>query len=208
MPTLPPPGPSPSGEIAALIEAARRGSAEALGRLLEHFRPYLLAAAGAVHPQHLQAKAGNSDLVQQSVLEAHQNFHRFEGTTEAELAAWLRCILDCNAANVRREFHTAKRDVGREVALSDPASSNDGLAQLAATGPSPSGRAAAGEEAQAIDRALARLPEDYRQVIVLRIREQRSFAEVGKVMNRSADAVRKLWTRAVERLQQELKQSP
>lgn len=195
----------PSGELHSLIEAARGGSTEALGRLLEHFRPYLLQVAGSAHPAHLQGKAGDSDLVQQSFLEAHQNFSRFEGTTEAELAAWLRRILDCNVANVSRDYHTAKREVGREVPLADPASSKDGLAQLAASGPSPSGRVAAGEEAAAIERALARLPEEYRQVIVLRNREQHSFAEVGRAMNRSADAVRKLWTRAIEKLQQELR---
>jgi RNA polymerase sigma-70 factor (ECF subfamily) len=48
------------------------------------------------------------------------------------------------------------------------------------------------------------LPDDYRRVIELRYLEEQSFEEIGARMQRSADAARKLWARAVERLQQEL----
>ena len=69
--------------------------------------------------------------------------------------------------------------------------------------PSPSAEASAREQAEALQRALARLPEDYRRVVVLRYREERSFAEIGMLMDRSADAARKLWARAMERLREE-----
>ena len=59
-----------------------------------------------------------------------------------------------------------------------------------------------------LERALERLPEDYRQVIVLRYREGRSFDEIGKQMNRSADAAGKLWSRAMERLREECEGAP
>jgi RNA polymerase sigma factor (sigma-70 family) len=60
------------------------------------------------------------------------------------------------------------------------------------------------EQAETVDAALGRLPEDYRRVIELRNREDRPFAEVGAILGRSADAARMLWFRAVERLQREL----
>jgi RNA polymerase sigma factor (sigma-70 family) len=59
------------------------------------------------------------------------------------------------------------------------------------------------EQAEAVQRLLDRLPEDYRQVLRWRYQEGRSIEEIGQLMNRSANAVRKLWARAVERLQQE-----
>lgn len=55
-----------------------------------------------------------------------------------------------------------------------------------------------------IGRLLARLPADHPVVIELRYWKGLSFADIGTEMDRSADAVRKLWYRAIERLQAEL----
>ena len=75
---------------------------------------------------------------------------------------------------------------------------------LAADTPSPSGQAMAREQAQALQQALARLPDEYRQVIAGRYQELLSFEEIGRHLHRSAEAARKLWWRAIERLQEEL----
>ena len=56
---------------------------------------------------------------------------------------------------------------------------------------------------EALGRALDRLPEEYRRVVVLRFEEGRSFEEIGRLTDRSADAARKVWSRAMERLRQE-----
>jgi DNA-directed RNA polymerase specialized sigma24 family protein len=45
-----------------------------------------------------------------------------------------------------------------------------------------------------------------KQVILLRIHERRSFAQIGLTMHRSAEAARKLWGRAIRRLEQKLRQ--
>ena len=60
------------------------------------------------------------------------------------------------------------------------------------------------EALEALDQALARLPPEYREVILLRHREELPFAEIGRRMNRSADAARMLWSRAFNRLAEEL----
>jgi RNA polymerase sigma-70 factor (ECF subfamily) len=67
--------------------------------------------------------------------------------------------------------------------------------------------AMANEKAEAVARALERLPEDYRRVITLRNQERREFEEIGRLMERSTDAARRLWSRAIERLQQELEKT-
>jgi RNA polymerase sigma-70 factor (ECF subfamily) len=93
--------------------------------------------------------------------------------------------------------------VSREVALQGDTSSQWGPG-LPADTPSPSSHAAAHEDAAALQAALARLPEEYRRVLLLRHDEGRPFEEIGQLMDRTANAARKLWARALERLQQEL----
>src|SRR6516164_7571588 len=109
-------------EMADWLTQARAGSQEALGHALEGSRPYLLAIAGRQLGRELQAKDGASDLVQQTFLEAQRDFARFEGTSEAELLAWLRHMLLHNVGKLRRRYRTGKRDPGLEIALADGSS--------------------------------------------------------------------------------------
>jgi RNA polymerase sigma-70 factor (ECF subfamily) len=60
------------------------------------------------------------------------------------------------------------------------------------------------ERATALTVALAQLPPHYRQVIVWRQVEDLSFEEMASRLGRSTDAVRKLWWRALQQLQDEL----
>jgi RNA polymerase sigma-70 factor, ECF subfamily len=187
------------------LPAARAGSREALGEALEACRAYLLRIANQGLDADLQAKGGASDLVQETFLEAHRDFARFQGSTEAELLAWLRCLLLNNVANFARSYRaTSKRAVGREVRLESGDSSRAGNADLVAGTFSPSTEAMAHEKAEAVARALERLPEDHRRVIMLRNQERREFDDIGRLMDRSPDAARRLWSRAIERLQHEL----
>jgi RNA polymerase sigma-70 factor (ECF subfamily) len=64
------------------------------------------------------------------------------------------------------------------------------------------------EQALALQKALERLPEDYRQVIALRHQEQLTFDEIGQRLQRTGNAARLLWLRAIERLQAELGEAP
>jgi RNA polymerase sigma-70 factor (ECF subfamily) len=191
------------------LSAARTGSAEALGEALEACRGYLLLIARRELGPDLQAKAGASDLVQQTFLEAQRDFDGFHGDTEAELLAWLRRLLLNNLANLARDYReTAKRQVRREVGLPDSNSSRFGDASPAGAGPSPSKQAMAHERTEAVLQALEKLPPDYRQVVLLRYRDEHSFAHIGQIMGRTTNAVRKLWLRAVERLKQDLVELP
>jgi RNA polymerase sigma-70 factor, ECF subfamily len=193
------------GDAADHLAAAHAGSRDALGQVLEACRAYLLRIANEGMPGDLRAKGGASDLVQETFLEAQRDFGRFQGRTEAELLAWLRCLLLNNVANFARGYReTGKRQVSREVPLEATDSSSAGGIGLTANTATPSMEAMAREKSEAVARALERLPEDYRRVICLRNQERREFDDVGRLMERSADAARRLWSRAIERLQQEL----
>jgi RNA polymerase sigma-70 factor (ECF subfamily) len=189
-----------AGELAPLLAAARGGSAEALGHLLELCRHHLLGVAKREIEPGLRAKAGASDLVQDAFVEAHRIFERFQGQTADELLAWLRAILLNKLADFSRRYRqTAKRRVGQEVVL-DGAS--DGA--LADPEPSPSGVASQAEQSEALRLAMDRLPEHYRQVLIWREWEDLPFGEIAQRLGRTVDATRMLWWRALERLQKEL----
>ena len=187
------------------LRAARDGSREAMGKLLEACRAYLLLVANRELDDDVRSKGGASDLVQETFLHGHRNFRRFKGDTEAELLAWLRCILLNNLANFNRRYRqTGKRHIGSERSLDSSGTRDNGQPVLAALTPPPSWHVIAREEADALEGAIARLPADYGRIIHLVHRENLSFTEAAQVMNRSTDAVRRLWGRAVELLADEL----
>jgi RNA polymerase sigma-70 factor (ECF subfamily) len=160
--------------------------------------------------RRLQGKIDADDLVQETFLEAYADFAQFRGTTEAELTGWLRQILTSNAITLARRYYgTQRRDVRLERELADELArleqSSAVLDQgLIAPESSPSQQASKREQAVLLADALKRLPEDYREVIILRQLEGLSFPEVAQRMERSPDSVRKLWMRALTRLRQVL----
>src|SRR5262249_6349039 len=94
-----------------LLVAARNGSNEALGELLNQWRTYLLLMATQELGRDLSAKAGASDIVQDAFTRAHQSFAGFYGSSEAHLIAWLRQIVLHQILSVRQHFcRSQKRD--------------------------------------------------------------------------------------------------
>ncbi len=191
-------------EVQGLLASVRGGSGEALGRLMDACRRYLLVVAREELGDQLQGKLGASDVVQETYVIAQQNFPRFEGHSAEQLRAWLRQILLFTVSDAHRNFRgTAKRDVARELSLD--ATSRPGLSDLLATRQaSPSQQAIAREDHERLEAALSRLPDHYLQVIVLRNRDRKSLAEIAQSLSISVEAARKLWVRAVECLQREM----
>jgi RNA polymerase sigma-70 factor, ECF subfamily len=192
---------------AELINRCRDGDAEARERLFQVYRPYLQLLAQGQLGRHLRAKCDASDLVQQTLLEAHRDFGTFQGAHEAELLAWLRRILAHNLFNEARRFAARQRDASREVSLEQM---QQGLERssltlgrcIAADQPSPSSIVRENEAALRLAETLARLPDDYRSVIILRVLEGLPAEEVGQQMNRSPGAIRMLQMRALAALRE------
>lgn len=188
-----------------LIQKARSGNDGDLGSLLELYRNYLRLLARVEIGRRLQGKLDASDLVQETFTEAHRNFGMFRGADERQLVGWLRQILAAKVANLVRHYYgTQGRDIRleRDLAQAVADSSQAIGADLAASMSSPSQAAARREQAVLLADALGRLPEDYRDVIVLRNLEGLTFPEVAKRMGRSLDSVEKLWLRGLARLRQ------
>jgi RNA polymerase sigma-70 factor (ECF subfamily) len=187
----------------SLLDIARTGDPEALGRLLELYRGYLGLLARLQVNRRLQGKVDPADLVQETFLAAHRAWPEFRGTSERELVAWLRTILAARVANLARHyFGTQGRDVRleRELAAELDQSSRVLDHGLLAVQNSPSQEASRREQAVLLADTLGQLPEDYREVLILRHLEELTFPEVAERMGRSVDSVKKLWARALDRL--------
>jgi RNA polymerase sigma-70 factor (ECF subfamily) len=196
-------GPDPE----QLLRLARAEQGPALGQLLGLYRRYLTLLARVQIGCRLQGKADAADLVQETFLEAHRNFGRFQGTSEGEFVGWLRQILAANLAMLlRRYLGTRRRDVRleRELSVELDRSSRVLDQGLLAVSSSPSQQAARREQAVLLADALGELPEAYREVIILRHLEELSFSEIARRMERSVDSVKNLWARALGQLRRAL----
>ncbi|HEY7329442.1 MAG TPA: sigma-70 family RNA polymerase sigma factor [Gemmataceae bacterium] len=200
-----------SSPIAAseLIQRCRNGETVARDQLFARYQHYLYVLAQAQLGKRLRAKCAPSDIVQQTLLEAHRDFAGFQGQHEGELLAWLRRILAHNLFNEVRRYGALQRDASREVSLDQVRAGVDHSSLLlqrclAASGPSPSKAAQEHESAVRLANALSRLPEDHQTVLLLRVFEERPAEEVAQRMGRSAGAVRMLQMRALTALRQEM----
>src|SRR6185437_6116855 len=194
-----------------LFQQARGGNEKALGQLLESYTRYLTLLARVQIVRRLQGKVDPSDVVQETFLEAHRQITNFRGNSEGELVAWLRRILAGQIAlTLRRFLGTKGRDLKleRELAAQLDQSSEILDGGLVASNSTPSQHASRREQALLLADALDRLPEDYREVIILRHLEGLSFAEVSQRMERSEDSVQKLWVRALANLRRSLGGAP
>jgi RNA polymerase sigma-70 factor, ECF subfamily len=188
-----------------MLHAARAGDTESLGRLLALYERYLGLLARVQIGKRLQGKIDAADLVQETFLDAHRNFGRFRGASEGQLIAWLRQILATKLAELFRHYlGTQGRDVRLEREIEAAFDHSSVLLDRGLVAPqsSPSQQAARREQGVILADALALLPADYREVIVLRHLECLTFPEVAGRMGRSLDSVNKLWMRALMKLRQ------
>jgi len=193
-------------DFASKMAMARNGATEVVGDLLEPYRNYMRMLAASQMGRPVGKRVSPSDIVQDTMLAAHRDLGDFRGTTQVEFASWLRTVLSrCLLHAIEHNVKAEKRDVRREVSIdairssleSSFAGMGDFLAQDQA---SPSQIVSGEEEALRIADYVASLSEDYQKVIALRNFGGMRFDEIASLMNRSPQAVRLLWLRAINRL--------
>jgi RNA polymerase sigma-70 factor, ECF subfamily len=190
-----------------LLDEIGHGRSEALAAVLNMYRPYLLATARARLEIRLKAKAAPSDLVQETVAEAHQAWSQLKKKPESEeeVRAWLRNILLERLKALRRRYYRAEcRSLRRERSLDEGESKKLFEQLIAGNSETPSERFDREALVDRLREALDRLPPANRQVILWRNRDGWPFAKIGKRMDRSADAARMLYNRSMRLLKKAL----
>lgn len=176
---------------------------------LDRYADYLRLLARLQLVPRLRAKLDASDIVQQTLLQAHASRNQFRGRSEAELVGWLRTILANTLAGAARRFSAEARDLARERSLGDALAESSARLEglLAAEQSSPSERAVRGEELLHLARALAELPEDQRQVVELHHLKGLPVAEVAQAVGRTKPAVMGLLFRGLKKLRGRLREA-
>jgi RNA polymerase sigma-70 factor (ECF subfamily) len=172
---------------------------------LERYRGYLHVLARLRLGRRLRGRLDPSDLVQQTLLKAHQAADQCRAENEAGRGTWLRRILNNTIADEIRRHGRGRRDAGRDRSLlaSLDESSIRLEAWLQADQTSPSQHAIRQEQLV----ALEAMPEDQRRAIELHHLQGDSLAEVAARMGRSEASVAGLLRRGLRNLHDRLKGS-
>ena len=178
-------------------------------KLAERCREYLCLLARLQLSPRLRGKLDPSDVVQQTLLKAHEKRDQFRGHSDAELMGWLRQILANQLAEAVRKFGTEARDLAREHSLQAGLEESSARLQscLAADQSSPSQRVLREEQLLHLAQALAELPPDQRRAVELHHLQGCSLAEVSRRMDRSQAAVVGLLFRGMKKLRRLLDDS-
>lgn len=170
----------------------------------ERFRSYLRLLARMQLDQGLRSKLDPSDIVQQTLLQAHRAMGDFRGQSDAEMAAWLRQILARNLSHAVRDFGRDKRNVNRERSMhaAVDASSARLEAWLAAEQSSPSQQAQHNEQVLQLCNALEQIPESQREAVQLHYWQGCTLAEIAERLDRTPAAAAGLLKRGMRKLRE------
>lgn len=193
--SLPPDACSPDSSWLHKLDKARRGDRLSLGELLSEFWQPLWAHAKFSIDQTVQPRQAASDIVQETFVEAQNAIQDFRGETRREFYGWLRTILNNNIRDAWRQHAGTQK---RNIVLERSIDAEDAQEYLKSDGTSPIDHVLRDERDSQIDRVLTQMPEHYQLVIRMRYWESMTFEQMGQVLDKSPDAVRQIWYRAIE----------
>jgi RNA polymerase sigma-70 factor (ECF subfamily) len=200
-----PPFASEPSEVRQLLDTVLRGDPGALGRLLDMHHAFMLQVVETRFDPRLRSRVDPADVVQQAQLEVTKRIGDYLDRSPMPFRVWLRqtalqCLIDAR----RHHLGAGNRAVGCEAALPDRSSIQ--LAErLFATSPSPGSKLAWGELAGRVREAVARLPDDDREILLLRHFEELPNHEAAHVLGIEPAAASKRYGRALFRLHQLLR---
>lgn len=169
---------------------------------IESYRPYLTLLARTHLDKQYQRRIDASDIVQQTLLEAHEHQSQYRGESEGELAGWLRKMLVHNVTDAIRALRRDKRDIRREQPLE--AAVNDSFCRvhdwLAAEQSSASQKVMRDEQLLTLSAAVTSLSGDQREAVILHHLQGYSLKQLAEHLERSESAVAGLLHRGLQNL--------
>ncbi len=190
-------------ETISLLHKAKAGDARAVADLYARFGDRLQVVVRMRLGSRLRTKVESCDIVQETLLAALPQLEKGDFPTSGALFHWLTRLAENRIRDLADHFGAQKRDAGRERPLEIRNPSGDSMfgpiADIATTG-TPSMYASHKEEIEALERAIDSLPDEQREALILVRYEGMSLAEAGAEMNRTADAMRMMVSRALVKL--------
>jgi RNA polymerase sigma-70 factor, ECF subfamily len=174
---------------------------------VEQYREYLLVLARLHRDMLVEARIDPSDIVQMTLLKAHQRRDQFRGDSGREQAAWMRKILTNTMIDAVRKARPVAglRERSLEEALERSSRRLEALLQDHQ--PSPGAQGDRHESLVGLARALSELSDDQRSAIELRYLQGLSLGEISQRMERSTGSVAGLLQRGLGRLREILQES-
>jgi RNA polymerase sigma-70 factor (ECF subfamily) len=184
--------------------------AEPSALAVEKYRAYLRLLASLQIDPRLRTKLDASDVVQETLLKAHENLKQFRGQSDAEMAGWLRQILANQLAQALRQFGRQRRNVALERSIEANLENSSKRLEgwLAAADSSPNQRAERNEQMLRLAEALAQLPDDQRSALEMRYLQGLAVADIAGLLERSEPSVTGLLRRGLKRLRELLRDAP
>ncbi len=190
-----------------LIQEAQSGSRSALEELLLNHYARLEARIAKKIPADLRSRVSAEDVLQEAFSAAVRGIRGFEPDGPDAFYRWLATLAEHRLIDLIRESRAEKRGGGRVGLQADPAESRDVidlLSVLAVHVRTPSRSAAHHEMVAAIQTALERVEERYREVLRLRYVEGLSVTQTAERLGKTEPAVMMLCHRGLRRLRDEL----
>jgi len=192
-------------ETLRLVEAAKAGDARALDDLFARYLPRTRRIVACRMGWKLSQVEDHEDLVQETLLRVFQGLERFEARSEGSFRHWVAQLVECAIRDAARRSKRAKRGGGRVKRWGDLGEETLSASIFAAKTPSPSAIASAGETEERLEECLRKLPERYRELIVMRSFCGMSYEEIAERLGVDRVAtIRNACSRAVEKLEEML----
>jgi RNA polymerase sigma-70 factor (ECF subfamily) len=193
----------PESDLVALLARWNSGERAALDALLERVMPMLAAHARGRLGDALRQKEETGDVLHEAISDFLVNGPRFTVETPGQLIALLQKIVEHAIADRAKWFSRKRRDLHKERPL--PSGTSVSIGAFGAGGPTPSGVAQQHEREAGVRLALELLPPLDQRLIVMRVYEDRPFAEIGKELGLTENNARMRLSRALKRLSKSVK---
>lgn len=179
-----------------------------LDSAFEKFRPYLRLLAQSHLGDALKKRVDASDIVQQTLLQAHQAREQFRGDSEAQLVAWLKQILRNRIIEQARHWKVQKRDMGRDVDLVQKVDDSFRRVDdwLSASQTSPSMAAHGNDMLYKLSSAVEQLPQDLREVVVMHHLQGMKLVDIATAVGCNETTVGRRLFRGLKQLSELMKE--
>jgi RNA polymerase sigma-70 factor (ECF subfamily) len=190
-----------------LLAGAKGGDADAVNRLMDRHRDSLRRMVQLRLDQRIQRRIDISDVVQDVLVEANRRLQDYLKTPAMPFHLWLRQIAQDRIIDAhRRHRASAKRSVDRERPLAVPAADDHStielVAQLMDRQLTPATAATQQELARLVEAAIASLPDQDCEIIIMRHYEQLSNQEIAQALSLTEPAASMRYLRAIRKLKE------